>query len=324
MTAAPRVARTMLDAGQGVALELVAVDGAVDGPTVAVFGAVHGDELEGVAASRAVARSVATALVAGRVLLVPVANPLAFATRTRTTPSDGGNLARSFPGTPEGSDTERIADVLTRRVIAECDLLIDLHSAGVAYSMPLFVGCAGGDDEVSQRAVAAATVFGAPLGWEHAVMNPGRSLSAALDLGLPGIYVEGSGGGALARAELTTYVDGVLDVLAHYGILGPRPTRPPTSRWVVGGDGDVDASVATSTDGWCVTAVNAGDAVAEGDLIAEIIDADATVVERVVAPRPSTVMMLRRHAQVAAGDGIVMFGPVVTVRPEPPAGAANG
>ncbi len=102
MTAEPRVTRTTLDAGQGVALELVAVDGAVDGPTVAVFGAVHGDELEGVAASRAVARNVATALVAGRVLLVPVANPLAFATRTRTTPSDGANLARSFPGTRRG------------------------------------------------------------------------------------------------------------------------------------------------------------------------------------------------------------------------------
>ena len=192
MTAVPRVIRTMLDAGGGVALELVAVDAAADGPTVAVLGAVHGDELEGVAASRAVARNVATALVAGRVLLVPVANPLAFSTRTRTTPSDGGNLARSFPGTAEGTDTERIADVLTRQVIAECDLLIDLHSAGVAYSMPLFVGCAGGDDEVSQRSVAAATVFGAPLGWEHAVMNPGRSLSAALDLGIPGIYVEGA------------------------------------------------------------------------------------------------------------------------------------
>ena len=53
------------------------------------------------------------------------------------------------------------------------------------------------------------------------------------------------------------------------------------------------------------------------------VDADATVVERVVAPRPATVMMLRRHAQVAAGDGIVMFGPVVTVRPEQPAAATD-
>jgi predicted deacylase len=105
-------------------------------------------------------------------------------------------------------------------------------------------------------------------------------------------------------------------VLGHCATVAARPPRPPTSRWVIGGDGDVDASLATSTAGWCVTAVTAGDVVAEGDLIAEVIDADATVVERIVAPRPSTVMMLRRQAEVAAGDGVVMLGPVVTARPE--------
>ena len=33
--------------------------------------------------------------------------------------------------------TERIADCLTRSVIAGSDLVIDLHSAGAAYSMPV-------------------------------------------------------------------------------------------------------------------------------------------------------------------------------------------
>src|SRR4051794_4881608 len=212
----------MLDAGRGVAVERIAVEAAVDGPTVAILGAVHGDELEGVAASRALARIAAASLVAGRALVGPIANPLAFVARTRTTPSDGGNLARSFPGVADGGDTERIAEVLTRGVIAGSDLLIDLHSAGAAYSMPVFVGCVGGDDDVSRRSVAAATVFGAPLGWEHAVMNRCRSLSAAQALGIPAIYVEGSGGAALTRADLVTYVDGVLDVLGSYGTIADR------------------------------------------------------------------------------------------------------
>ena len=72
-------------------------------------------------------------------------------------------------------------------------------------------------------------MFGAPLGWQHAVMNPGRSLSAALDLGIPAIYVEGGGGGALARAEVTDLRRRAsLDVLADYGIIAPR--RAATDR----------------------------------------------------------------------------------------------
>lgn len=309
---APTVHRHRLAAGADVTLELVTVESGVDGPTVAILGAVHGDELEGVAAARTVIRHAAAGLIAGRLLVVPVANPLAFAARTRTTPSDAANLARCFPGRADGTATERIADLLTREVIAPADLLIDLHSAGAAYSMPVFAGCLGGDDEVARRAVAAATVFGAPLGWQHAVMNPGRSLSVALDLGIPGIYVEGGGGAALVGSELVCYVDGTLAVLAAGGNLAPRPHRPPTSRWVLGGDGDVDASLDTPVAGWCVTAVAAGDSVNAGQLIAEIIDGDAEVVGRVVASRDATVMMLRRHADVAAGDGIAMLGPPVS------------
>ena len=175
--------------------------------------------------------------------------------------------------------------------------------------MPLFVGCLGGDDDVAARSIAAATTFGAPLGWLHAEMQPGRSTSAALALGIPVIYAEGGGGGALRGSEVTCYVEGVERILSTMGNLAAPATASGPTTWLVGGDGDVDASTNTAVDGWCVTAVGAGDEVSAGDLVAEVIDTTGDVVERVVAPRRATVMMLRRHAEVAAGDGIVMYGP---------------
>ena len=171
-----------------------------------------------------------------------MANPLAFAARSRQTPLDGGNLARCFPGRSDGTVTERIADCLTRSVIAGSDLVIDLHSAGAAYSMPLFVGCLGGDDDVAQRSIAAATTFGAPLGWLHEEMQPGRSTSAALALGIPVIYAEGGGGGALRGGEVTCYVEGVERILSTLGNLAAPATASGPTTWLVGGDGDVDAS----------------------------------------------------------------------------------
>jgi hypothetical protein len=47
----------------------------------------------------------------GTFIGIPVANPLAYAARTRATPSsiDGLNLARVFPGDPEGTLTRRLA-----------------------------------------------------------------------------------------------------------------------------------------------------------------------------------------------------------------------
>src|SRR6185437_5340429 len=126
----------------------------------------------------------------GRVKVVPVSNPLAFAARSRTSPPDGGNLARVFPGRADGSVTERIAHLLTREVIEGADLLVDLHSAGARYEMPVFAGFVS-DAPMGARSGEATAAFGAPMVWEHLGSGPGRSMSAAGELGVASIYVEG-------------------------------------------------------------------------------------------------------------------------------------
>jgi N2-acetyl-L-2,4-diaminobutanoate deacetylase len=292
-----------------VELEMARVVGEHDGPTLALLGGVHGDELEGIAAVRMLLSALEPATLRGEVRAVAVANPPAFEARTRCSP-DGGNLARAFPGDAEGSVAEQAAQLLTEHVIAGADLLIDLHSAGSAYAMPWFVGYVSLPDAPSPKAAAAAGVFGAPLRWEHDSINPGRSLSAALELGVPALYVECSGGSALRRDEVVGSVDGVRRVMRSLGMLDePAPDASP-GLLLVGGTGDVDRSVSCTATGWCLTAVQAGDRVEPGALVAEILGADGTVVEQIRAPVGGTVMLLRRHAEVEAGDGIAMFGPV--------------
>ena len=67
----------------------------------------------------------------GTLLAVPIAHLAAFAAAMRTSPIDGVNLARVFPGDPAGTVTARLADKLFHEVVADADLLVDLHSGGV-------------------------------------------------------------------------------------------------------------------------------------------------------------------------------------------------
>lgn len=306
-------ART-LDVGDGWSVEVHEV-GAGDGPVLAVLGGVHGDELEGItAARRLLARAEALAAagrLSGTLRVVPVSHPPAYRARSRTSPVDGENLARVFPGSPGGSLTRRIAHALTERVIRGADLLVDLHSAGAHYSMPVFAGYVDGLPTAA-RSAAAARAFDAPLLWQHHGSGPGRSMSAAEDLGVPSIYVEGSGGGGLAGSDLDAYVRGVTRLLSWLGMSGEPLPPAAGSRVLRGDDGDVDASLAALTEGLCVTRVVAGEVVQPGQLIAEVLDDRAEVVQEVRNPRPApaSVMMLRRTAQIAAGEGIAMLGPV--------------
>lgn len=299
--------RLRLDADSG--LEVVRLG--AGRPRVAVLGGVHGDELEGIVAAGQLIHVLRETPLRGRVDVVAVANPPAYAARSRTTPEDGRNLAREFPGDAHAGPTRRLAHLLTTEVIAGADLLVDLHSAGAHYAMPVFAGyCAAGPTGPASR--AAAEAFAAPVVWRHPEIGPGRSLSAAAALGVPSIYVEGSGGGGLRGADLDVYIDGVLrtlawlDVVDGRGPVGAEPVR------LDGGSGDVDASVACTVDGLCVTRAEVGTGVAAGGVVAQIVAPDGAVLETITAPRDSWLMMLRRTAEVRAGDGIAMFGPPPT------------
>jgi predicted deacylase len=304
--------RREIELGDGYQLEIEEFAGARPGAVLAVLGGVHGDELEGVTAAR-VFRRYLDALPAdalrGTVRIVAVSNPAAFAARQRCSPVDGANLARVFPGTADGTLTQRIAHAITTQVIAGADLMVDLHSAGMNYEMPVFAGYIV-DTPTGPRSGAATYAFGAPVVWEHVGGNPGRSMSAAEDLGVPSIYVEGSGGGGLVGDDLDVYVAGLIRLAQWLEIIDGPLAAPQPPLVFSGEDGDTDESLACSTDGFCVTRVRSGARVAKATLLAEILDEHGNSIEQLFSPRDGTVMMLRRRAEVQAGDGIVMLGPL--------------
>ncbi len=121
---------SQLDADIGHAVDIATVRGSEDGPRLAVIAGVHGDEPEGVLAARRLLARLQATTFAGTVVVVPVSCPGAFSAGENAGVSagiDGLDMARTFPGTPDGSDTERVANALTEQVIAPASLLVDLH-----------------------------------------------------------------------------------------------------------------------------------------------------------------------------------------------------
>ena len=298
--------------GRGGTFEAAEHAGAEPGPTVSLIGGIHGDEEEGVLAVQRVAALLdATPPVRGTVRTVAVAHPAAYAANRRTSPLDGLNLARCFPGDAAGTASERLAHALTERVIRGSDLLVDLHSAGRDYAMPTFAGFIDTGDDVARRARRAATAFGAPLLWEHAApVAPGRTLSAAIARGIPAIYVETSGGGSVELDELELYVVGVCAVLAELGVVaGPASRRREPRRVVRGAGGDLDAGIAADVGGRFVAWRRPGELLAAGDRIGEIVDESGATAQAITAPADATLMFLRRAARIAAGDVVCSLAP---------------
>jgi len=277
------------------------------GPTVAILGGVHGDEYEGVLAALWLVAHLRSTLTRGTIRIAAPAHPMAWETTTRESQIDGKNLARVFPGSPDGTATEVVAYELTKKVIMGADLLIDLHSAGTNYKMPFLCGFQDDGGKISKESLRLAEVFGADFRWHHSGKPaPGRSLSVAYDLGIPAIYTEGGGGRTIRHHELTGYTEGVRRVLHSLSMVDTAP--PSTGANVpVFGDGNTDVGITAPNAGYLVMHVETGELCGQDQTLAEIVDQHGAPLGRITAPYEGYLMMRRRDARVFTGDTVLIF-----------------
>jgi N2-acetyl-L-2,4-diaminobutanoate deacetylase len=286
--------------GQPFGVPLLAARG-IDGPTLVVLACVHGDEFEGVAAIHELFRRLEPERLRGTLFAVPMLNLPAAAAMHRFSPIDHLNLARIFPGRPDGTITERIAYHTDRHLIARADLLVDLHSAGSRYSMPTLCGyCTLGDD-VGERARAAAHAFGAPVVWQHDEVPPGRTLSAAHARGIPSVYAETTGGTWLRAADVAVYVRGLFNLLRHLGMLEGAPERVCDPILLRGG-GNLDFAIPADAAGYLLSAVELLDVVDSGDILGTVHDVYGSPVQEIRAPHGGKVVMRRETPMIFIGE----------------------
>lgn len=285
-------------------LPVLYVTGAQAGPTLIVTGAIHGDEYEGVETIPLVFQQVEPDALRGTLVMVPVCNMPAYETIQRSSPIDGLNLARVFPGDAQGTITQQIAHVITNKLLRHADFFIDLHSGGMAYNIPTLIGYIQDKGELGQRSEAGGRAFGAPVLWGHPLpMAPGRSVSAATDLGVPSLYTEAPGGGYAQPDDIACFTQGVINVMRHLGMLDGEPQPRPMTHDLFG-DGNLDTVLSATVAGYWRAEVALLDAVQAGQRLGTVRDLFGNVLSEIVADQDGVVIMLRRLHRVNVGDGL--------------------
>ena len=225
---------TTMATGTASSLAVRVLHGARPGPAVFVSAAIHGDEIIGTAVIQRLAQTLDPAVLAGTVMLVPVANIFGFITHSRYLP-DRRDLNRSFPGSAGGSLAGQLAHVFYREVVARCQLGIDIHSAAIhRYNLPQIRIAAG-----NRKLVELAMAFGAPVIIESPLRD-GSLRDLAQKHGVDMLLMEAGEALRFDRLSIETGVEGVERVLAHLGMIEADdglsavgiPARANRSVWV--------------------------------------------------------------------------------------------
>ena len=165
-------------------------------------------------------------------VVVPYLNLPALKVGRRTSPLDGLNLNRIFPGRPSGSASEMIADFVTNHLLPKVDVLIDLHSGGrsLLYT-PLAATHVTGDADRDRRALDALEAFGAPIGLiARDIDSHGLLDYTAEAMGKIVISTELGGGGIVSPAAVQIGRRGVGYLLCHLGVIERTMGEPGRTR----------------------------------------------------------------------------------------------
>jgi N-alpha-acetyl-L-2,4-diaminobutyrate deacetylase len=279
----------------------VAKNGA--GPTALLTGANHGDEYEGPVALMDLALTIDASLLTGRVIIVPAMNYPAFRTATRTSPIDRGNMNRSFPGKPDGTVTEKIADYFERTLVPMADVVVDIHAGGKTLDFIPFA-CVHKlpDPEHESRCVAAMEAFSAPYSVKLLEIDSVGMFDNAIEAqGKVFVSTELGGGGSSSARSNAVAKRGIRNVLIHAGILrGEMELGPSTMLDMPSGD----CFTFSEHDGLFEICADLGSRVEKGQIIAKIWPPDRTGVAPVPYRAKMSGLLTARHfpGLIKAGD----------------------
>lgn len=278
------------------------IHGEDDGPVWWLQGTIHGNEHTGGLAARDFLLDLSPTDVRGTIVGIPVANPTAFTAKARESPLDHKDPNRQFPGDPDGSFTEILADTLFTAATDHADYFVGMHGAGDELNIEGFTVCirTGDDVETRSRDLCRAAGFQhvSALSTENI---EGMMCAELAESGVPSILVEcgGSREPLAARDRARTAIE---NVAREIGILSGDVEKISDPEY----HEDAYTFVNARSGGYFEPHVELEDVVEEGDIVGEITTIEGESLEEVTAPHDGAIIDLRTYPMARPGDLICL------------------
>ena len=294
----------------GYDIPVAVVHGAAPGPVLAVVAGSHGSEYASIVAVQELIGTVRPADVAGTLVLVPIVNIPSFDKITpHVNPTDNKSMNRFYPGTANGTQTDRASYAITKEVVEKCDHLIDLHGGDLDENLrPYSYWTVTGNQKQDDFSKGMVLAFGL----DHIIVsrdrpkdpNASRFLeNTASTRGKPSFTAEAGRSGPVDGKDVDALVRGVRGVMGYLKMTkqAALPVKNPT--WV-----EPIVTVSAERDGVFRPAVDRDAHVTRGAKLGSVTDYLGRRIQDVTAPEAGIIMFVRALPSLKKGDTIASIG----------------
>ena len=275
------------------------------GKTVLITAGIHAEEYVGIQSALELSEMLKVQKIAGTVVIVKVVNRKAFEVRSGSeSHEDGKNLNRVFPGSKEGTWSERLAYAIEKELLSIADYYIDLHSGDSYEQLTPYVYYAGAAaKEVVEQSREMAQQADVPymVGSNVAM---GGCYNYAASLGIPSILLERGQMGGWTKEESHSTRRDVRNILCHLGIYqGEKDYRNYYPLEVK----DLCYQAANEQGLW-YPCKKPGDMIQQGDILGVIKDYEGKILEVCKAEYGGVILYQTGSLQVQESGSVIAYG----------------
>ncbi len=294
----------------GTSIPITIIRGARPGPALALIAGNHGYEYPPILALQKLRGQIDPAELSGRILMVHAANMPSFLGRTvYFSPIDGKNLNRVYPGSADGTVSERIAYAITKEIIERADFVLDLHCGdGNEWLRPYVYQNVTGNAPIDSAIARLVMAFGI----DHVVVDrdrptdPARSLycsTTAITRGKPAMTIESGSLGMTDEESVERILSGIYGVLRELRMKEGGPDALTQAVYL-----DPTAVVTSPETGILYSQVECDQTVPKGAVLAHITDFFGKTIAEVRSPLDGVVLYIVATPPITKGQPVACIG----------------
>lgn len=280
-------------------LPIMVVESEKAGPVIFLCAAIHGDEVNGTAVIQSVFKRIEReqSLISGKIIALPILNPVGFELVSRHEPYEEADLNRQFPGRADGDYPQRLACTILSLIEEEKpEVVLDLHTDSInsiAYTIVDFPKTVK-DTKIIKNCMKLAYDLGFhwALDSEEAAGYPiEKSLSGALvTKGIKAVTIELGGPWVISEEFRKLGFDAVWRLLGKYGMVKANPDQK-----IIEADIDTENilvfkdEVKIQSTGIVEFRVTPGQKIEAGQVLGKVRDVFGRTLETITSPRPGVI-----------------------------------
>jgi predicted deacylase len=284
------------------------IKGETDGPVFTIVAGVHGFEYPPIIATQELMKEIKAERLSGTLIFIPIANRGSFFARTPfMNPQDQVNLNGTFPGKPQGTITERIAHIITKNIIPESDILLDIHGGDANEDLLPFI-CYY-NNKSNPKETQMAKTLSKVSGFEYVVSypytlsddDPAKYLfKQAVQDGKIALSIESGKLGNVQEEAVRLIKKGVYNMLSEMKMYtaGTEPNIKLTRL-------NNQTYIRSTSKGIFYSSYKAGDSVNKNDIVGYTTDEFGSTITEFKAPKSGIILYKISTPPINAGDTIM-------------------